>query len=160
MILSKIVIPIAAIVLGFGLWTVFSKTQPNTPPIQMVNVTSTPGISQTKTSDEGNVIVEVTPLELIGGKQLKFTVTLNTHSVSLDFDLGKISSLVDDKGNFLGRATWYGDPPGGHHRSGTLTFPDTIKGPVSKVKLTLINIANVPVREFEFAVSPSNFFIQ
>ncbi|MBI1379288.1 MAG: hypothetical protein GC157_17685 [Frankiales bacterium] len=50
-----------------------------------------------------------------------FTVELSNHAIDLSDDMaGKATLSVD--GRAWGGATWAGDPPGGHHRTGTLTF--------------------------------------
>ncbi len=54
---------------------------------------------------------------------LTFDVEMNTHSVDLDsYDLSKLAVLRDDVGKEYSPVAW-DSAPGGHHRSGTLTFP-------------------------------------
>lgn len=78
---------------------------------------------QTKTDEQGSVLVKATPIDL--GKntsQWKFTVTFTTHSEELDQDPTKVISLIDDKGNVFEPLSWEGPGSGGHHREGTLIF--------------------------------------
>lgn len=50
-----------------------------------------------------------------------FSVELSNHAIDLSDDMaGKATLSVD--GRVWGGTTWAGDPAGGHHRSGTLTF--------------------------------------
>lgn len=56
-----------------------------------------------------------------------FTVTLNTHSVELSMDPAAVARLRIG-GVEWPVVSWVGDPAGGHHRSGILTF--TAAGPV------------------------------
>ena len=62
-------------------------------------------------------------------------VTLDTHAGSLGGDLSASSLTV--AGARIGQATWSGDPPGSHHRSGQLTFPGTSAGPGDDVELAV-----------------------
>lgn len=70
--------------------------------------------------DAGDVQVRIEPL-FIDGMGADFIVSLDTHSGDLDVDLGRTARLEVD-GKDWGDATWDGDPPGGHHRSGSLSF--------------------------------------
>lgn len=67
--------------------------------------------------------VEVLPQDpSFSGQLWKFDVTFDTHSGDLNQDLVKIAALKDNKGNVYRAVSWEGDPPGGHHRGGTLSF--------------------------------------
>lgn len=70
----------------------------------------------------GNVTVTATPLELAVGKVPKFSVSFDTHSGDLDFDVAKVATLIDSQGASDSGAIWEGSPSGGHHRGGTLIF--------------------------------------
>ncbi len=93
--------------------------------------------------------VVVTPLELGAGEPAVFQLVFDTHSVDLDFDVAAAAKLTDDQGTTFGASAWSGDPPGGHHRKGTLTFPKTI-GQAISVTLTLRGIAGVKERTFRW----------
>lgn len=57
-----------------------------------------------------------------------FDISLNTHSVDLDqYDLTDLAVLRTGSGTEIRPLTWDA-PKGGHHRSGQLTFPETIDG--------------------------------
>ena len=86
----------------------------------------------TKTETWGDVTAEATPTKA-GGFELQF----NTHTTELDFEVEKIAKLSDDAGTDYGAGKWTGTPPGGHHRSGTLSFDKPIATNARSVKLTL-----------------------
>lgn len=74
-------------------------------------------------SSASGVIVAVTPQSLAAGaKSWDFKVVLDTHSAELKDDLAKSAVLVVDGGGSYTPTAWQGDPPGGHHREGTLKF--------------------------------------
>lgn len=86
---------------------------------------------QTLTSNQNNVEFQVTPLS-----NSEFQITINTHSVELDFDLTEISTLYDDVGNVYNPLKWEGSEPGGHHREGILKFSSLNKNAKS-IKLVI-----------------------
>ncbi len=104
---------------------------------------------ETQKKNGGNVTVSATPEILQLGKQPQFTLAFNTHSEELDFDVSKISKIIDDKGNEYNTSIWEGSPPGGHHRTGILTFNEEIKE-ASKIKLVITDVAGIKERVFEW----------
>lgn len=84
-----------------------------------------------------------------------FSVAMDTHSGSLDgYDLARLAVLRTDSGQEVTPVSWDA-PKGGHHRKGTLTFPD--KEPNGKPlaangsgKMTVVikDVAGVPERVF------------
>ncbi len=107
------------------------------------------GAGETRTNDENSVEIAVTPVGLGPNAPAAFEIVMNTHSVELDFDLVQMSSLEDDRGTIYRPVKWEGSPPGGHHRSGVLTFPK-LSTNASSVKLIIKNVADVPRRDFEW----------
>lgn len=111
--------------------------------------------ASTQTSEGGQVTVEVTWQGLSAGPV--FTVALNTHSVNLDdYDLMKLAVLRTDQGVEIRPIGWDA-PAGGHHRSGTLTFPakapdgSPLIGPGTRtVELVIREVAGVPERVFRW----------
>lgn len=98
---------------------------------------------ETKTDEQANVTVVVTPLDLsLQSTQWRFDVGMNTHSVELDQDMVKIATLIDDQGNEYGPLNWEGAGPGGHHREGVLTFNMITPTPKS-IKLKISGIGDV-----------------
>ncbi|MEK9173112.1 MAG: hypothetical protein AAB594_00880 [Patescibacteria group bacterium] len=123
-----------------------SKTENPNPPIQNQNSP----LFKTITSNEGGVEVAVTPINLAtDSPRWFFNVSLNTHSVELSEDLVSVSRLVMDSGEVLNPTAWEGDPPGGHHRGGTLTFVAPTKS-LSSVTLKILEVGGVPEREFKW----------
>jgi len=76
-----------------------------------------------RVDQQGAVTVEITPPKLSEASDtLEFEVALNTHSVDLSMDLAALSTLATDKGLVVPATKWNA-PLGGHHVSGTLSFP-------------------------------------
>ena len=121
----------SVILLGIFIWSVLTTDQ----ILQQETRDSLSGQS----SDQGEVVVEAEPLDLESGKQTKFKVTMDTHSVELDYDLMKVSSLVNDQGNTLKPLSWNGGS-GGHHLKGELTFP-ALEQKSKSVELLMANIS-------------------
>jgi len=97
--------------------------------------------------NEGQVAVEVTPVQVAAGQPWRFEVQLNTHSVTLDQDMAASAVLLAGDGRELRAERWEGSPPGGHHRSGVLVFaaPDPLPDAVT------LKIRGVGVPERVFA---------
>ena len=68
----------------------------------------------TKTDDQANVTIEVTPNFGLERQENIFELSFNTHSVDLNFDFQKIIILRDDLGNIYKAKNWTGGQ-GGHH---------------------------------------------
>lgn len=103
----------------------------------------------TQENEGGNVTVVATPETVAIGRQPRFKVTFDTHSVDLAFDIATVSKLIDDTGKIYGVARWEGTPPGGHHRTGTLTFQELLK-PTKYVDLIITNVSGVPERKLRW----------
>src|SRR5262249_21727478 len=74
-------------------------------------------------SSAGGVTVAVTPQDVSGkSKTWSFNVVLDTHTQDLSDDLLRTAALFDDNGGKYDPVAWEGAGPGGHHRTGTLTF--------------------------------------
>ncbi|MBI4015970.1 MAG: hypothetical protein HY362_04605 [Candidatus Aenigmarchaeota archaeon] len=95
---------------------------------------------KTITESQNSISYDITPISL---EPPVFSVSVNTHSGSLDSDFSKNSVLEDNKGNKYTPLRWEGSPPGGHHITGKLFFPE-IKGETGQVKLT-ISSGNSPL---------------
>src|SRR3989338_8375309 len=105
---------------------------------------------ETKTDDQADITVVVTPLDLAPeSSEWKFDIGINTHSVELDQDMTKIVVLTDDQGKEYKPVAWDGAAPGGHHREGVLTFKAI--SPMSRsVELTIKNIGGIPERSLQW----------
>lgn len=107
----------------------------------------------TRRSNERSVTVEVTPLDLSNGPgTLDFRIVLDTHSIALDYDLVRITMLVDDQGNEYGAASWDGTA-GGHHVEGLLKFVGRdriLSSGASFLEMRMTGVAGVPSRTFRW----------
>jgi hypothetical protein len=93
------------------------------------------------TDSQGAVTVIVKPLDLNSSKDtLSFEIALETHSVDLSMDLAALATLTTNTVQRVQAALWDA-PVGGHHVSGTLSFPSNVDGKAlldGASKLTLI----------------------
>lgn len=147
-----VALPVGLIIIfGFLIINKFATTNNRQSAVEKEIVSTQNNSYKSQTNVGGNVTVEVVPIDLAVGKPTKFSVSFNTHSVSLDFDVAKIALLTDSQGNIYTDTVWLGAPAGGHHRSGTLSFtkPLANKG---KVILVLQNIAEISQREFSWKI--------
>lgn len=103
---------------------------------------------QTKSNDGGGLSIEATPIDFSFGKPIQFEIVFDTHQGDLDFDLTRQSVLIDDFGNTYLPLEWQGGS-GGHHLSGTLTFPLQKEG-IKQFKLIIKNVYEVSERVFEW----------
>jgi len=104
----------------------------------------------TQTNSEGEITVKATPEKVSEDKKAwSFRIVLDTHTGSLDEDLTKNALLIDDLGEKLKPETWEGDPLGGHHREGLLTFELFSNVPKS-ITLILQNVGGVSERKFSW----------
>lgn len=126
-----------------------AQEQP-TAPAEEPGPPATLDTFDTQTSDAGQVVIDVTP-RTFGQDAWDFEVALNTHSVSLNFDLTTVSVLRCDQGQEYAPVAWEGSGPGGHHRSGVLKFA-AVDHPVSLVEIVIRDVAEVPERIFRWDV--------
>lgn len=108
------------------------------------------GLSQE--DDQGAVSVVITPRNLNSDSDtIDFDVSLNTHSVDLNMDLATLATLSTDTGLIVSALRWDA-PSGGHHVSGVLSFPASVKGSLllsGATQLTL-TIRNLDAAERNF----------
>jgi hypothetical protein len=136
------------------------KTQPVVSlPTETTSTPSQAASEGTTLSDQqGAVVVEVTPLNLGNpGQTLDFQVSMNTHSVDLSMDLSTLASLATDTGLQVDAISWDG-PLGGHHVSGTLSFPATVDSKpllagASQLTLTIRSVDS-DARVFTWSINP------
>lgn len=153
---SNLIITILVIAAaGFFLWALLgSKKEPastNNAPQQNSAVAAF--AYEAKSNSEGGVEVEIQPLDLTSS-EWSFSAGLNTHAGSLDDDLTKIATLTDDRGDAVSPLRWEGPPPGGHHRNGTLFFPQITPKP-SSITMTIRDVGGVAERKFTWQLDKS-----
>lgn len=132
---------------------------PSTTPAVVITSNNLPlEQGQTRTDEQGAVVVDVTPNNLDNpGDTIDFAVGLNTHSVDLSMDLAKLSTLKTDTGLTASSLAWNG-MAGGHHVSGNLTFPAQVDGKNllegAKVLTLVIQNVDAPERAFTWNIEP------
>lgn len=140
--INKFLLLALVIVVIFLVFNAIKKTE------QFSKVKPTNRISQSE-NNLNSVTVTVKPKILKIGEKPTFEIEFSTHSVDLSFDVVQQSYLVDGKGKLFKEAVWEGSPPGGHHRSGTLSFNNSL-AQTNNVELIIKNIAGVAERKFKW----------
>ena len=122
---------------------------PAAPASSAPGDTAPSGTDLTQSNEEAAVTVKVTPLNLAdpSAATLDFEIALDTHSVDLAFNMMAIATLRSDAGEEAQPMKWNGPAGGGHHMSGTLSFPQ-MKERGRSLTLVLRGVANVPERTF------------
>jgi hypothetical protein len=119
----------------------------NQPASQAIQAQDVRALEE-QTKSAGEVSVAVTP-SFAGA--WRFAITLETHSVELSQALEQVSVLTDNQGREYAPVSWEGDPPGGHHRSGTLLFGD-VDTSARTLALNIRTIGGIPDRLFTWEV--------
>lgn len=150
-----LLIMLAIVVAGCSSQFVAPGKETNRPPAPVaqsiapstsLGLTPTNGLVQS--SAAGAVTID---LRWLGEKSnsLVFDVAMNTHSVDLDqYDLGKLAVLRDDAAKEYRPVSWK-SAPGGHHRSGTLSFPipDSLTNKTTRfVEIVIEDVAGIQKR--------------
>ncbi len=112
----------------------------------------------TQNVEGGGVIIKVTPLSLTDADAatLDFAVSLDTHTVELNYDLTQLATLTDNLGNSYAPASWSPDKSDGHHVGGLLSFADRatiLQEDVTEVTLIVNDVAGVAERTFVWSVT-------
>jgi len=66
--------------------------------INIIGLTGVGWAYESKSSSLKNVRVEITPAQLLPGQPAAFKVKMTTHSVELNYDMVKLSTVKDDTG--------------------------------------------------------------
>jgi hypothetical protein len=144
--------PLGALVASLGLMlaTISSTVAAVGPAVELRQAEN-----RTETNEAGGVTVNATWWGPAAGPV--FTVVLDTHSVNLDaYDLAQLTVLRTEGGVEVTPIGWDA-PSGGHHREGTLTFPETtddgspVVGSGVGFDLLIRGIAGVPERVLRWA---------
>ncbi len=81
-----------------------------------------------------------------GEDTLAFETRIDTHEGALSFDMTEVATL-EAGGIAYPPIRWEGSPPGGHHRSGILVFPDV---PQTSERIIVVrDVYGVPERVFD-----------
>jgi hypothetical protein len=145
---------VVAIAAGAAIWIWSSATttsRTNTAPAAALPA------GATQTNEGGQVTIAATWQG--SGAEMIFTVAMDTHVVDLDgYDLKQLAVLRIDGGREVQPTSWEA-PKGGHHRSGTLTFPATgadgtplIASGTHTIELVIRDLTDVPERSFHWTL--------
>ncbi len=147
-VLAISILMVAIIVAGCSSRFVPQQKDGTSPPPPSAGSSNGPtnGLIQSNTGGSVTIDVEWGKTE---EDSLVFNVSMNTHSVDLDqYDLGELAVMRDDTGNEYHPVSW-DSAPGGHHRSGTLTFsiPDSLsQGKANYVEIVIRDVADIEER--------------
>ncbi|KKQ34237.1 MAG: hypothetical protein US50_C0056G0005 [Candidatus Nomurabacteria bacterium GW2011_GWB1_37_5] len=123
---------------------------------QQAQTMDSPAINklETKTNNDGDLEISVSPLDLSPkSSEWQFDFVMSTHSIELDQNMTKSVTLTTDRDNKYTPLKWEGDPPGGHHRSGILTFNPI--SPIPKtIELSVRGIDDMAETKFMWVTSP------
>lgn len=112
-----------------------------------------PGSLDQQTNSEGAVSISVKPTDVSAeATSWSFSVALNTHMGDLGEDLTQSSVLVAD-GKEYQPVGYDGDPPGGHHRMGTIRFNPVTPRPGS-IQIKIRQVGSVAERTFSWTLNP------
>jgi hypothetical protein len=90
-----------------------------------------------QSSSAAGVTVKITPRNLSArAAAWEFEVVFDTHSQDLSDDPLKSASLITNGGARIAPQGWQGDPAGGHHRKGVLSFKPPA-APAAQIELQL-----------------------
>jgi len=126
----------AVLVVAFGVLTITKDVFAKKP--SSLGASIKVDLIEAQTKQVGVVDVEITPKHLARGREMVFTVSLDNHSIDLNYDYTKIVVVVDDTGNIYKPVNWKGESAG-HHVSGDLVF-NKLSGKASRVGLNIKGI--------------------
>ena len=139
---SKLFFTILLVLIGavvFGLTTKPKQKLATTTSVRTESSDQASTIaSQTKIM--GAVEVEVTPISVVSGKDVVIVLSLDTHSVELNYDFTQIAILTDDRGISYQPIQWTGGSSG-HHLQGELIF-EPFPENTNQLTLTIEGIDN------------------
>jgi len=111
---------VAALAGAVGVLVLRDGSEPPPPAEEEAATIETSSSLPPQVVSAGGVDVTIEPIRLDDTGAV-FLVTLDTHSVDLGVDLARVATLAVDGIEWL-EPSWSGDPPGGHHRQGELSF--------------------------------------
>ncbi len=120
-----------------------TSTQPNSNQMESNSPSKVPpGVSEPRVNSEGGVEI----IAVYQGNNI-FTIALNTHSGSLDYDLKELAYVRDNNGKIYKPLEWEGGT-GGHHLKGLLKFPEF--DDKNGFELVVKDVAGVKERTFKW----------
>ncbi|OGD24293.1 hypothetical protein A2Z10_02720 [Candidatus Azambacteria bacterium RBG_16_47_10] len=149
-----IIVGIAIIALALGAYYFVPNSEvslSNKTPVIMPTAELSFLSLEAQSNEEGSVTITVLPRIAEGADRWEFAITLDTHSVELSQDIAAISVLRDDTAGTYAPLVWEGNPPGGHHREGTLVFAPITPLPQT-ITLDIRDGADEKARTFRWAL--------
>lgn len=143
---------IAAFVIVVTAVSLFSGRTSRSAAPGTADTANTATADSTKTNTDNGMTVAVTPERKPDGSW-DFAVAIDNHAVNVTQDMVAVSSLTDAAGQVISPTAWTGDPPGGHHRRGTLKFGALSSTPIT---LTIRDLGGVPTRIFTWESLPAS----
>ena len=142
---------IIAFIVGFSLLYFSGLVEQKTPVTdQAIQQTDTKQNLGQKTDEQALVTVTVTPINISPqSKEWKFNIVIDTHSVELDQDMTKSTTLTNDQGKEYRPLRWEGAVAGGHHREGALVW-SAIEPMPKSVEINIRDIGEIPERSFKW----------
>lgn len=104
-------------------------------------IVSSGSVFAEQTRSMNGLTIAITP-ELLADGEMAFFMRFDTHTGDLGFKVEDVVLLVDDTGNEYLATLWSGSPPGGHHRSGTVFFPE-LSSDASFITLIIYDVFGV-----------------
>jgi hypothetical protein len=104
-----------------GFWMFGPKTQSDAPAVTAPAAELSAALELQESDDDGATISVLPEIVSAKNSEWVFEIVMDTHSIELDNDLLASVTLTAGGAEYL-PLRWEGDPPGGHHRSGKLTF--------------------------------------
>ena len=142
-----IAIPLAAYYFIPDIGVSLGNKTPMIPPPSELSFLSL----EAQSNEAGSVTITVLPRIAESTDRWEFAITLDTHSVELSQDIAAISVLRDDTAGTYAPLVWEGNPPGGHHREGTLVFAPITPLPQT-ITLDIRDGADEKARTFRWAL--------
>lgn len=143
--LVTIAVLLAAVFVALRIISKFDKSAGSQQPTSSESITLNSNL-EAQTNSDGLVEIAVAPKKISGAEWL-FEVALNTHSEELTANLIEKAVLLDDNGNEYLPNNWQGDPPGGHHRNGILSFT-AVSPESSSVTVKIFDVGGIKERIF------------
>jgi len=142
----KILIVIILLFSGLILFNIFNSSRDKIEDKSVLNIKTEEVDNDNKylmqSDDQASVTVDITPTILgVDEDQNIFEVSINTHSVEMDYDFSKVIVLKDNLGNTYDALEWTGGR-GGHHISGDIIFPN-INNQATGVELDVLGVSEV-----------------
>ena len=151
---NTVLIALTVLSAVFFVWALVRSGAQVSPATQNAvgeNSSAASQVLEEKINDEGGVEVSVRLLD-VKSNEWAFQITLNTHSGDLTDDMASVSTLEDKNGKTYPPLAWEGDPPGGHHRQGTLRFTPMSPKPDPLV-LVIRGVGGVDERQFTWTTT-------